>query len=157
MFRRKGEQADAPIRCQTIFFPPVQDGTDTTAKDNAVKGNTRNRNHKRAGFGKIIALHPQAGTGERSPTICFRIPQPSVEAVPMPIHRDAALQVMCHTEHTMAALHGEITKRSHNMGAKGCKGAVVNLTADAGQLNMAPSPGKTAFIRLNYAALHGEL
>lgn len=156
VLRRKGEQADAPIRCQTIFFPPVQDGTDTTEKDSTVKGNAGNGNHKGAGLRKIIALHPQIRTRKRSPTICFRIPQSSVKVVLTSVYRNAALQLMCHTENPMAALHREKAERAHNMGAKGCKGAVWNLTADAGQLNMAPSPGKTAFIRLNHAVLHGK-
>ena len=70
----------------------------------------------------------------------FRIAQATVETVQMSIHSDAALEGVRHAENAVSALHGKKPEWPHDIGTKRRKWSVCNLTADAGQLNMAPLP-----------------
>ena len=63
-------------------------------------------------------------------------------------HSDAALECVGHAENAVPALHGEKTEWPHDIGTERRKRSVHDLTADAGQLNMAALARKPTSVRL---------
>ena len=130
---------NASVSCQAVLPALVQDGAYASAESASTKRDMGNRDHNRTRFRKIVALHPQVGARKRSAAVFFCIAQPTVKAVQTSIHHDSAFESMRHAEDSVPALHGEKTKRPHNVGTERRKWSIGNLTADTGQLNMTAS------------------
>ncbi len=73
------------------------------------------------------------------------------------IHSDAALECMRHAENAVPALHGEKTEWPHDIGTERRKRSVHDLTADAGQLNMAALARKPTSVRLYHTVTDGQI
>ena len=135
------------VGCQAVFLAPVDNGADASAERAGEKGDMGNREHDGAGPGKIVALHPEIGAGERGAAVLFRIPHTAVKAVQLPVYGDAAPKGMAHAENAVPALHGEKAEWPHDIPRKGRKGPIVDFAAYPGQFDVAAVAGKPAFVR----------
>lgn len=107
------------------------------AEGTSAKGDMGDRDHDRTCAREIVALHPQVGAGKRGSAVLLYIAETTFEAMHISIHSDAALECVGHAENAVPALHGEKTEWPHDIGTERRKRSVHDLTADAGQLNMA--------------------
>ena len=140
MFRGKCLNFDAFVGCQTILPALVHDRADASAEGTSAKGDMGDRDHDRTCAREIVALHPQVGAGKRGSAVLLYIAETTFEAMHISIHSDAALECVGHAENAVPALHGEKTEWPHDIGTERRKRSVHDLTADAGQLNVAALP-----------------
>ena len=148
---------NAPVSCQAMLPALVQDGADASTEGTSAKWNMGNGYHNRTWFWEIVALHPQVGARKRGSAVFFCIAQTTVEAVQMSVHNGAALEGMRHAENAVPALHGEKTEWPHDIGTERRKRSVHDLTADAGQLNMAALARKPTSVRLYHTVTDGQI
>ena len=157
MFRGKCLNFDAFVGCQTILPALVHDRADASAEGTSAKGDMGDRDHDRTCAREIVALHPQVGAGKRGSAVLLYIAETTFEAMHISIHSDAALECVGHAENAVPALHGEKTEWPHDIGTERRKRSVHDLTADAGQLNMAALARKPTSVRLYHTVTDGQI